>query len=53
MARDTGSLLSFRPSIKVMDATMRAGGPVNNFRFPDEGVRALVSADLRAGVDDR
>ena len=51
MARDTGSLLSFRPSIKVMDATMRDGGLVNNFRFSDEWVRALVSANIRAGVD--
>ena len=51
MARDTGSLLSFRPSIKVMDATMRDGGLVNNFRFSDEWVRALVSANMRAGVD--
>lgn len=49
--RETGTLLSFRPSIKVMDATMRDGGLVNKFAFSDEWVRALVSANVRAGVD--
>ena len=49
--RETGTLLSFRPSIKVLDATMRDGGLVNRFDFSDDWVRALVKANVRAGVD--
>lgn len=48
---ETGTLLSFRPTIKVLDATLRDGGLCNNFRFTDEFVRALVAANVAAGVD--
>ncbi len=48
---ETGTLLSFRPTIKVLDATMRDGGLVNNFRFTDEFVSALYRANVAAGVD--
>ena len=47
----TGTLLSFRPGIKVIDATLRDGGLVNDFRFSDDFVRALFAADAAAGVD--
>ncbi len=46
-----GSLLSFRPDIKVVDATIRDGGLVNDFHFSDEFVKKLYEANLKAGVD--
>lgn len=46
-----GTLVSFRPSIKVVDCTMRDGGLVNNFGFSDEFVKALYEANKKAGVD--
>ena len=46
-----GSLLSFRPDIKVVDATIRDGGLVNDFRFTDEFVRKLYHANAEAGID--
>ena len=33
MSKKRGSLLSYRPDIKVVDATLRDGGLVNDFRF--------------------
>lgn len=46
-----GDLLSFRPDIKVLDATIRDGGLVNDFRFTDEFIRNLYRANTKAGVD--
>ena len=46
-----GNLMTYRPDIKVFDATIRDGGLVNNFRFTDDFVKALYLANLRAGVD--
>lgn len=51
MEKKKGSLLSFRPDIKVVDATIRDGGLVNDFRFTDDFVRNLYTANLEAGVD--
>jgi 4-hydroxy 2-oxovalerate aldolase len=48
---ETGNLVSFRPDIKVLDATLRDGGLVNNFAFSDEFVRDLYHANIKAGVD--
>ena len=48
---ETGTLLSCRPAIRVLDATLRDGGLVNEFRFSDDFVRALFAADAAAGVD--
>lgn len=45
------SLMDYRSSIKVIDATLRDGGLVNDFYFTDEFVRALYEANIRAGVD--
>lgn len=45
------SLLGFRESIKVVDATLRDGGLVNDFFFTDEFVRQLYRANIEAGVD--
>ena len=47
----TGTLLSCRSGIKVIDATLRDGGLVNDFRFSDDFVRALFAANAAAGVD--
>ncbi len=46
-----GSLLSFRPDIKVLDATLRDGGLCNNFAFSDEFAKALYKMNVAAGVD--
>lgn len=46
-----GDLLSYRPDIKVVDATVRDGGLVNDFYFTDEFVKALYKANVKAGVD--
>ena len=43
--------MDYRPDIKVIDATLRDGGLVNEFRFTDEFVKALYNANLRSGVD--
>lgn len=43
--------MTYRPDIKVLDATIRDGGLVNNFRFDDEFVKKLYLANLKAGVD--
>lgn len=46
-----GGLLSYRPDIKVVDATIRDGGLVNNFYFDDQFIKDLYLANLKAGVD--
>ena len=46
-----GSLLSFRPDIKVLDATLRDGGLCNNFEFSDTFAKALYEMNVAAGVD--
>lgn len=48
---DLATLISYIPDLKVVDATIRDGGLVNNFRFTDEFVKDLYLADLKAGVD--
>lgn len=46
-----GNLLTFRPDIKVVDATIRDGGLVNDFYFSDEFVTNLYKANVKARVD--
>ena len=46
-----GTLVLWRPDIKVLDCTLRDGGLVNNFCFTDEFVKALYEANVKAGVD--
>ena len=46
-----GNLMMYRPDIKVLDATIRDGGLVNNFFFTDEFVKELYEANIKAGVD--
>ena len=49
--KDVSKLMDYRADIKVLDATLRDGGLVNDFRFSDDFVKALYLANIRAGVD--
>lgn len=49
--KEVSKLLDYRPDIKVVDATLRDGGLVNDFYFSDKFVKALYYANLRSGVD--
>ena len=49
--KELSNLLGFRESIKVVDATLRDGGLVNDFYFTDDFVKALHQANIDAGVD--
>lgn len=51
MEKKKGSLLSYRPDIKVVDATIRDGGLVNDFRFTEDFIRDLYAANVQAGID--
>ena len=51
MAERKGNLVSYRPDIKVLDATIRDGGLVNAFNFGDGCVRALYKAVADAGIE--
>lgn len=46
-----GNLMTYRSDIKILDATIRDGGLVNNFFFTDEFVRKLYEANIKAGVE--
>lgn len=43
--------MGYRKAIRVLDATLRDGGLVNNFEFTPEFVKALYETNKRAGVD--
>jgi len=49
--KEISSLMDYRADIKVVDATLRDGGLVNDFYFTDEFTKALYLTNLRAGVD--
>lgn len=49
--KEISSLIAYRPDVRVIDATLRDGGLVNDFYFTDEFVKALYLANLRSGVD--
>lgn len=51
MAPKKGDLLSYRPDIQVLDATVRDGGLVNSFFFTDEFIKKLYQTNVKAGVD--
>jgi 4-hydroxy 2-oxovalerate aldolase len=46
-----GDLMTVRPDVRVVDATIRDGGLVNNFMFSDDFIKALYRANVKAGVD--
>ena len=43
--------MGYRESIKVVDATLRDGGLVNDFYFTDEFAKALYQTNVKAGID--
>lgn len=49
--KEVSKLMEYRPTIKVLDATIRDGGLVNDFYFTDEFVKDLYQANIKAGVD--
>ena len=49
--KEIKNLLGYRDSIKVVDATLRDGGLVNDFFFTDEFAKNLYKANVAAGVD--
>lgn len=49
--KEVSHLMNYRSDVKVIDATLRDGGLVNDFFFTDEFVRDLYKANVRAGVD--
>ena len=49
--KEISKLMNYRDSIKVVDATLRDGGLVNDFFFTDKFVHDLYLANIKAGVD--
>lgn len=49
--KEISKMVGYRKSIKVLDATLRDGGLVNNFNFTDEFAKALYNTNVKAGVD--
>ncbi len=45
------AMMNYRPEIKVVDATLRDGGLVNDFFFAEDFAKALYNANSKAGVD--
>ena len=49
--KEISKLMDYREDVKVLDATLRDGGLVNDFFFTDEFVKDLYRANVKAGVD--
>lgn len=49
--KEISKLMNYRKDVRVVDATLRDGGLVNDFYFTDEFVKALYFTNIRAGVD--
>ena len=49
--KEITSLMAYRPDVRVIDATLRDGGLVNDFYFNDDFVKALYLTNIKAGVD--
>ncbi len=47
----TAPWITYRPEIKVLDATIRDGGLINDHAFDDEFVRAVYDACVASGID--
>ncbi len=47
----TAPWITFRPEIKVLDATIRDGGLINDHLFEDRFVRAVYDTCVEAGID--
>lgn len=46
-----GDLLTVREDVRVLDATIRDGGLVNDFYFTDDFVKALYQMNVKSGID--
>ncbi len=49
--KEISKLMGYRKEVKVLDATLRDGGLVNDFYFTDEFVKDLYHTNVKAGVD--
>lgn len=49
--KEISKLIEYRPGVRVVDATLRDGGLVNDFYFTDEFVKDLYQANIKVGVD--
>ena len=49
--KEISSLLGYRESIRVVDATLRDGGLCNDFHFTDQFAKDLYAANCASGVD--
>lgn len=49
--KELSKLMEYRSGVKVIDATLRDGGLVNDFFFTDEFVKELYQTNIKAGVD--
>lgn len=49
--KEIKELIGYRSDVRVVDATLRDGGLVNDFYFADDFVKDLYEANKRAGVD--
>ncbi|MCC8135461.1 MAG: aldolase catalytic domain-containing protein [Ruminococcus sp.] len=49
--KEISKLMNYRSDVRVVDATLRDGGLVNDFYFTDQFVKDLYLANIKAGVD--
>jgi 4-hydroxy 2-oxovalerate aldolase len=49
--KEISNLMNYRSDVRVVDATLRDGGLVNDFYFTDEFVKDLYQTNIKAGVD--
>ncbi len=49
--KNISDLMGIREGIRVVDATLRDGGLVNDFRFTDEFAQKLYRTNIEAGID--
>ena len=49
--KELSELMGYRAGVKVVDATLRDGGLVNDFFFPEGFAKALYETNVKAGVD--
>ena len=49
--KEISKLMSYRESIRVVDATLRDGGLVKDFFFDDDFVKSLYLTNIKSGVD--
>ena len=49
--KEISNLMNYRSCVRVVDATLRDGGLVNDFYFTDEFVTELYRTNQKAGVD--